>query len=50
MNFKIKKLDNIKFSHKELVEYYEKIKQEYQHLKWDASMLRDHKDHKVSKL
>ena len=50
MNFKIKKLDNIKFSHKELVEYYEKIKQDYQHLKWDTSMLSDHKNHKVAKL
>ena len=50
MDFKIKKLDNIKFSHKELVEYYEKIKKEYQHLKWDASMLTNHKDHKVSNL
>lgn len=50
MDFKIKKLDNIKFSHKELVEYYEKIKNEYQHLRWDSSMLNDHKDHKVQGL
>lgn len=50
MDFKIKKLDNIKFSHKELVEYYEKIKNEYQHLRWDSSMLTDHKDHKVQGL
>jgi hypothetical protein len=50
MDFKIKQLDNIKFSHAELVEYYEKIKNEYQNLRWDASMLSDHKDHKVSKL
>lgn len=50
MNFKIKKLDNIKFSHKELVEYYETIKKDYQHLRWDSSMINDHKEHKVNQL
>lgn len=34
MDFKIKKLDNVKFSFKELEDYYHEIKTNYQKLKW----------------
>lgn len=34
LNFKIRRLDNVKFSVNELVEYYNIIKQDYQHMKW----------------
>ena len=34
MDFKIKKLDNVKFSFKELEAYYHEIKRNYQKLKW----------------
>jgi hypothetical protein len=36
LNFKIKRLDNIKFDHTELVAYYHTLKQHYQHLVWVA--------------
>ena len=34
LDFKIQKLNNFKFSHAELVEYYLTIKEKYQNLKW----------------
>lgn len=34
LDFKIKRLDNIKFSMKDLENYYQELKDNYQHLKW----------------
>jgi hypothetical protein len=34
LNFKIRRLDNIKFSYQELLDYYHTIKSNYQHMKW----------------
>lgn len=34
LDFKIKRLDNVKFSLAELTDYYHEIKRNYQHLKW----------------
>jgi len=34
LNFKVKKLDNIKFSKEELISYYNLVNEKYQHLKW----------------
>lgn len=35
LDFKIKRLDNIKFDHAELVDYYLILKQNYQHMMWE---------------
>lgn len=50
MNFKVIKLPNIKFSHKELLEYYNKVVEKYQHLKWKIDDSVDVKTHQVSKM
>ena len=34
LDFKIRRLDNIKFSYQDLLAYYNTIKQDYQHMKW----------------
>lgn len=49
LNFEVKELPNIKFDHSVLVEYYNKILQNYQHLKWTPEGT-DQLDHKVSTL
>jgi hypothetical protein len=36
-NFKIKRMDNFKFNHQELIDYYDELEQNYQHLKWAVS-------------
>jgi hypothetical protein len=50
MKFKVIKLDNVKFSHNELIEYYNKIVENYQHLKWTVDTDFDVKTHKVSEI
>lgn len=34
LDFKVKRLDNIKFSHDEVIAYYEEVTEHYQYLKW----------------
>jgi len=34
--FKIKRLNNVKFNHAELIAYYQILKQDYDHMKWQA--------------
>jgi aspartyl/asparaginyl beta-hydroxylase (cupin superfamily) len=46
-NFTIKKLENIKFNHNELLDYYNKIVKDYQHLKWTVTNDYDTKTHNV---
>ena len=36
LDFKIKRLDNVKFDHAELVAYYQTLKHDYDHMKWQA--------------
>jgi len=36
LDFKIKRLDNVKFDHAELIAYYHTLKQDYTHMKWEA--------------
>jgi hypothetical protein len=36
LDFKIKRLDNVKFNHAELVAYYQILKHNYDHMKWQA--------------
>lgn len=50
INFKIKKLDNIKFDHAELVNYYQTIQEQYQHMKWTVGKNVDSKDHSVNSM
>jgi len=38
LDFKIKPLDNITFDLKELVDYYQELKTNYQHLKWTPAL------------
>jgi hypothetical protein len=33
-NFKIKRMDNFKFNHQELLDYYNALEEKYQHMKW----------------
>lgn len=35
--FRIKRLDNFKFNHQELIDYYDELEKNYQHLKWAVS-------------
>lgn len=49
LDFDIKELPNIKFSIESLREYYETVKNNFQHLKWTANGF-DQKNHKVSEL
>jgi hypothetical protein len=50
LDFKVKKLDNIKFNYNELVDYYETVQKEYQHLKWSVGSNVDVKAHDVTKM
>lgn len=50
MDFKIIKLSNIKFSHKELLDYYNEVVEKYQHLKWTVDHTVDVKTHQVDKM
>lgn len=36
LDFKIQRLDNVKFNHAELVAYYHTLKHDYDHMKWQA--------------
>lgn len=47
-NFKVKQLDNIKFNHGELLDYYNTVVKKYQHLKWTVDSRVDTKTHRVS--
>ena len=50
MNFKVKKLENLKFNHIELLSYYNKVVAEYQHLKWVPTGIIDELDHSVKEI
>lgn len=50
LNFKIKKLDNIKFDHYELVDYYNQVKTKFAYLKWAPSEKTEKLDHSVDKM
>lgn len=50
INFKIKKLDNIIFSHSELLDYYQTVVEKFQHLKWKPTQAMDTKTHAVSEM
>jgi quercetin dioxygenase-like cupin family protein len=47
LNFKIKKLDNVKFNHKDLLHYYNQIVEKFPHLKWMPSGTTETLDHNV---
>lgn len=49
-DYKIIKLNNIKFSKKELEDYYEHVVKHFQHLKWTVTEDIDVKKHSVSKI
>lgn len=54
-NFQIKKLDNFKFSYKELYDYYTLVDKNFQHLRWNAedndlTGMLEGKNHKVEGL
>lgn len=40
LDFKCIKLDNFKFNLKDLLEYYNTLVSDYEHMRWDASMVR----------
>jgi aspartyl/asparaginyl beta-hydroxylase (cupin superfamily) len=48
MDFKVIKLSNIKFSYKELLDYYNQVVNDYQHLKWTVDKDFDVKTHNVA--
>ena len=48
LNFKIKKLDNLKFSYNELVEYYETVVVKHPQLKWTLPSGMDMETHRVA--
>jgi hypothetical protein len=50
LDFKVKRLDNIKFAHHELLAYYEKVRDKYQHLKWTVDSSIDTKNHKANNM
>lgn len=50
LDFKIKKLDNVKFNVNELLAYYDKIVAEYQHLKWMPTDKTNKLDHNVDNI
>lgn len=50
LNFKVKRLDNIRFSHQELLEYYDSVITNYQQLKWMPPADVDKKTHNVSNM
>ncbi len=35
-NFQVKKLDNFKFSHQELLDYFNSVEENFSHLRWNA--------------
>jgi hypothetical protein len=37
LDFKIQRLDNVKFNHAELIAYYHTLKHDYDHMKWQAT-------------
>lgn len=47
MNFKIKKLENVKFNYNELLNYYNQIVNDFQYLKWAPDGSIDELDHSV---
>lgn len=49
LNFNIKHLDNVQFSYDELVDYYETVKSQYDHLRWVPDGY-DQKDHAVNNI
>ena len=48
--FKIKKLDNIKFNVNELIGYYHKLENDYQHMKWTVPDDMDRLTHRVEEV
>ena len=50
IDFKVIKLDNVKFSYQELLDYYNQVVEKYQHLKWTVGADFDVKTHKVDKM
>lgn len=50
LNFKIKKLDNIKFSHAALIEYYNCVVEHYPQLKWTPPSSANSLTHNVSEM
>lgn len=54
-DFQVKKLDNFKFSHEELYNYFSLVDKDFQHLKWkaqdnDLTEMLEGKTHRVSSL
>lgn len=50
-NFLVKKLDNFKFSTDELIDYYNSVETDYDHLRWKAKgTVVDNVEHSVSQL
>lgn len=41
LDFKITRLDNVKFNIEELIEYYYTLERDFQHFKWDKSLIRN---------
>jgi hypothetical protein len=50
LDFKIKRLDNFHFSHKEIVEYYNTIVKDFPHQKWTLPSGMNTKTHKVANM
>lgn len=50
LEFKVKKLDNIKFDINELIDYFHKLEQNYQHLKWTVPGNMNKLAHKVDEV
>lgn len=50
LEFKIKKLDNIKFDINELIDYFYSLEKDYQHLKWSVPENLDPLTHRISNL
>lgn len=50
MEFKVKKLDNIKFNYDELLDYYNKVVSNFSHLKWMPSDSTNKLDHNVDNI
>lgn len=50
LDFKVKQLKNVIFSHDELLEYYKEIEKKFQHLKWNPNAEIDKKTHAISKM
>ena len=48
LDFKVKKLENLKFSHQELVEYYNTIVRDFDHMKWTLPQGMNTKTHRVA--